>query len=59
MAQSQFNSLTPDQMTQCQQASLLSIDQNRYWEPSQDELTSLLAGFSFVVQLVTDPGIPG
>jgi hypothetical protein len=57
MAQSQFNSLTPDQMTQYQQARLLSIDQNRYWEPSQDELTGLLAGFSFVVQLVTDPGI--
>jgi hypothetical protein len=57
MAQSDFNGLNPQQMVQYQQARLLSLQQNRYWEPSQDELVGLLSGLSFVSQLVPDPDI--
>jgi hypothetical protein len=57
MAQSDFKNLTPDQMTAYLEARQLSILQNRYWEPSEDELVGLLTGYSFVSRLVSDPGI--
>jgi hypothetical protein len=63
MQQSAFTHLpsgsnaTNDPRTTYQNARMFSLDMTRYWEPSMDELTGLIAGYSFVSTVVSDPGI--
>jgi hypothetical protein len=55
MAQSTFDKLSNQQ--DWQNKRQLSEDMTRGWEPSLDELTGLIAGYSFVNTVVSDPGI--
>jgi hypothetical protein len=57
LAQSTFDTLTEGQQEDWQNKRFLSLDMTRYWEPSLDEITGLIAGYSFVSAVVSDPGI--
>lgn len=54
---SDFSALSAQQQQKYHAARWLSLYQNRYWEPSQDEVTGYLAGLSFVFSVVPDPAI--
>jgi hypothetical protein len=54
---SDFKALSDAQQQSYFAARTLSLYQNRYWEPSQDELTGYLAGLSFVSAAVSDETI--
>jgi hypothetical protein len=55
LTSSDFSALSAKQQQKYHAARLISLYQNRYWEPSQDELTGYLAGLSFVFTVVSDP----
>jgi hypothetical protein len=57
MPQSVFNTLSPADQLAYQTARIKCLDMTRYWEPSLDEITGLIAGYSFVYQVVSDPDI--
>lgn len=57
MQQSAFNTLSPADQLTYQTARIKCLDMTRYWEPSLDEITGLIAGYSFVYQVVADPDI--
>ena len=57
MPQSDFNKLSGNAQNVYQNNRKLSLDRTRGWEPSMDELTGLIAGYSFAATVVTDPDI--
>lgn len=57
MRQSDFNKLSSAQQDKYQQTRKVSVDRLRFWEASMDELTGLLAGYSFAYSVVSDQGI--
>jgi hypothetical protein len=57
MPQSDFNKLSTTAKNVYQNNRRLSLDRIRFWEPSTDELTGLIAGYSFIATVTTDPDI--
>jgi hypothetical protein len=57
MPQSAFDKLSLNDQMHYQGIRQVSVDMTRYWEPSMDELTGLIAGYSFVHAVVADPAI--
>jgi hypothetical protein len=57
MASSDFGALSSQQQNAYFAARIVSLYQNRYWEPSQDELVGYLGGLSFVFGAVSDQAV--
>jgi hypothetical protein len=57
MPQGDFNKLSVNAQNDYQNNRQFSVDRLRYWEPSMDELTGLIAGYSFVATVTTNPAI--